>query len=121
MRNFIAPLLLLILAGCSATSQQNFKNAIDNFNTDVTLVDGAIKNLSGTLYANCNGIAATAQALVSLSSSSSKVGQGLVAANAAIGSYCQAAQVTDIPTAVQASAAALVAAKTALAAAKAGG
>lgn len=120
MKKLLGLFLALSLGACSSTAQTNFKNAVNNFNTDVVLVDGAIANLSTTLYANCNGISATAQALLAFTGSSGTAGESLVAANAAISSYCQASQVTNIPTAVQASAAAYSAAKAALAAAKAG-
>lgn len=116
----VAILLAATQAACSSSAQTNFKNAVNNFNTDVVLVDGAIANLSATLYANCNGISATASALLAFTGTSGTAGEGLVAANAAISSYCQSAQVSNIPTAVQASAAAYNAAKAALAAAKAG-
>lgn len=120
MKKIIILALALSLGACSKTAQTNFQNAVANFNTDVVLVDGAIANLSSTLYANCNGISATAQALLAFTGTSGTAGEGLVAANAAISSYCQAAQVTNIPTAIQASAAAYSAAKAALAASKAG-
>ena len=120
MKRLLPFAFALLLAACSASSQTNFKNAVNNYNTDVVLVNSAIANLSTTLYANCNGISATAQALLSFTGSSSTAGEGLVAANAAITSYCQTGVVTNIPTAIQASASAYSAAKSALAAAKAG-
>ena len=112
--------LALALAGCSATSQTNFENGIATFNKDVALVDSAIASISSLLYKNCIGIQTTAQSIVSLSSGKSTATQAVVGANAAINSYCQAAQVTDVPSAIKASADAYNATKSALAAVKAG-
>ena len=109
------------VAACSTSSQTNFVNAINTFNTDVALVDSAVANLSALLYKNCMGIQTTAQAIASLSSGKSTAAQAVVGANAAINSYCQAAQVTDVPSAIKASADAYNATKSALAAVKAGG
>ena len=111
----------LLLVGCSTASQQNFSNGVQQFNTDVALVNGAIANVSSTLYANCNGITATASAISAFAGTSSKVGNALVAANAAINSYCSSPVVTNIPTAIQATASAYSAAKSSLNAVKAGG
>lgn len=121
MKKLLPVIFALALAACSNASQQNFANGVQQFNTDVALVNGAIANVSATLYANCNGIASTAAAISSFAGTSSKVGQSLVAANAAIGSYCQSAQSTNIQTAIQATASAYAAAKSALTAVKAGG
>ena len=121
MKRIIVLALALALAGCSTASQQNFANGVQQFNTDVALVNSSIASISSTLYANCNGIAATASAISAFAGRSSKVGNALVAANAAINSYCSSPVVTNIPTAIQATASAYSAAKSSLNAVKAGG
>jgi hypothetical protein len=120
MNKILIASLALALAGCSTTSQTNFENGIATFNKDVALVDSAVANLSALLYKNCMGIQTTAQAIASLSSGTSTAAQAVVGANAAINSYCQAPQVTNVPSAIKASADAYNATKSALAAVKAG-
>lgn len=112
-------LAALSLPGCSSSRLQQFQAGVSNFVAGVQTVNQAIATVSAQLATNCNSIEATAQALVDLTSFSTKAGPAISAANATIVAWCQAPPV-DIPSAIRVTAAQVQAAQAAYKAAKAG-
>lgn len=114
------PVSLLILLGACSTSQlDSFQSSVNNFIAGVHTVDDAVASVSATLYKNCGQIHSVGQSVAALPKTCSKASLALTAINASIDSYCQAQQVTNIQTGIQASAAAYNSAKAAYSEAKA--
>ena len=115
----IVALAVLTIAGCSTASTDRFVERLGNFNRGVAAVDDAIAKVSATLYRNCKSIQAIAQAADDITGQCAKASPVVTAANAIVTSYCQREQVTDIASAVQATAATVQSTKSQLSAAKA--
>lgn len=104
---------LVLLSACTSTQLASFQGYVNNFIEGVHSVDTAVASVSATIYKNCGQIQSVGLSVQALPKTCSKAGLALTAINASIDSYCQAAQVTNIQTGIQASAAAYSAAKTA--------
>jgi hypothetical protein len=114
--------LALALGGCSSAQLANFQTGLGNFTQGVASVNQAIGQVSQTLLSHCNDIQTSVQALadlVSVVSSSSTARQAFAANNAVVNAFCQAPP-TDLKTALAATATAVVSARSAVAAVKAG-
>ena len=117
--NIAAPIsLLILLSACTSTQLVDFTNQVDNFIIGVHKVDEGVAAVNVTLYKNCGNIQSVGASVATLPKTCSKAGLALKAINASIDNYCQSQQVTNISTAVQASASAYNAAQTAYADAK---
>ena len=119
MKHFLVAVVLLALAGCSTASTDRFVERLGNFNRGVAAVDEAVAKISATLYRHCKSVQAIAQAADDITGTCAKASPVVTAANAIVNSYCQREQVTDIASAVQATAATVQATKSQLSAAKA--
>lgn len=106
------------LSGCSTAQTDKFVGGITNFTRGVAAVDEAVGKISATLYKNCKSIQAVAQAADDITGQCSKASPVVSAGNAIINSYCQRDQVTDIASAVSATAATVSSTKSQLSAAK---
>lgn len=121
MKKTIALIIIgaLALAACSTAQTDKFVASVNNFNRGVEAVDASIAQVSATLYKNCTGMQAVAQAASDVAGTCSKAGGVLSAANSVIINFCQNSNVVDISSAVVATAASVSAAKSQLSSVKA--
>lgn len=106
-----------VLGGCA-----NYQTNLTTFTANVVATNQAIAQVSSSLAKNCNAIEATAQSIALLTSTfttNTTANGSLAAANAALSTWCVSPP-TDIASAVQVTAAELIAARAAYQAVKKG-
>lgn len=115
-----AALVALSIAGCSTASTDRLIASVDNFTRGLAAVDSAVKQVNATLYAQCDGLQTTAQAINDIAGSCSKASDYTSAANAIIINYCQkpAVEKAGIAKSLAVTASSVSAAKSTLAANK---
>ena len=124
MKHFLRTVLIaapvaILLAACSTAQTDLFVARVENFSRGVAAVDVALERVSASLYKHCKNIQAVAQAADDITGTCAKASSVVTAANAIINGYCQREVVTDISSAVQATAATVASTKSQLSAAKA--
>jgi len=120
MKKVIGFAFILALAGCTTASYQA---GLATLTSNVVATNQAIADISSSLAKNCNTIEATARSIADLTStftSNTTANGSLSAANAVLSTWCQSPP-SDIASAVQVTAAEVVAAKAAYQNVKNGG
>lgn len=97
-----------LLAGCTTTSLQKFQTFSTNYQAAVVAINADIAATAPLVAKGCGDLQTVAMLLAPLVPKNAKAPQYFAAANAALNSYCQ-----KIPTDIQSTASAVLAAVTA--------
>lgn len=108
----------LAVGACTTAQTDKLVGYLGNFNRGVVAVDESIATISASLYKNCNTIHSIGQAASDITGKCAKASPVVDGVNDIINGYCHASQVTDVGTALAATADTISSAKSQLSAAK---